>query len=127
MWTIFNSQNKPLANCDYEPNQEELSIRGEQAIYHEYLVPLDEARLIDGIVDFKPLVTLRAEIVNHIAKITVECDDSTISTIPLLIAGVLVLKPVGSFTLVGEPELNVIIDFDKDSFRGNTLEVKFGA
>lgn len=127
MWTIFNSQQKAIANCDYEPNQDALTLQGERAIFHEALIPLHEACLKEGIVKRKPLVRLAAEKAELCATITITCEDQSISKVPLIIAGTTVTKPLGSFNLLGEPGVTVKIDFDRELFCGEPLEVSFDA
>lgn len=127
MWTIFNSEQKAVANCDYEPNQAELVLRGEKAVFHEELIPLHEACLKEGIVKRKPFLRLTAEKADYCATITVSCEDQSISEIPLEIAGAIVTKPLGLFQLLGEPGVTVIIDFDREQFCGEPLEVNFDA
>lgn len=127
MWTIFNSEQNAIANCDYEPNQDALALQGERAIFHEALIPLHEACLKEGIVKRKPLLSLTADKVELCAKITITCDDQSISEIPLEIAGAIVTKPLGAFQLLGEPGVTVKIDFDRELFCGEPLEVSFDA
>ncbi|WP_312516256.1 hypothetical protein [Anaerospora sp.] len=127
MWTIFNSQQKAISNCDYEPNQEELTLRDEKAVYHEELIPLQEAFLNQGNVKRKPSLRLTAEKNDFCATITITCEDQSISEVPLSIAGTAVTKPLGSFQLFGEPSATVKIDFDTELFCGEPLEVNFDA
>ncbi|MDF2927889.1 MAG: hypothetical protein K0Q75_127 [Anaerospora sp.] len=127
MWTIFNSQQKAIANCDYEPNQEELALRGEQAIFHETFISLQEALVYEGNVKRKPLLRLIAEMNDFCATIIITCEDQRISEVPLSIAGTAVTKSLGSFRLLGEPGVVVKIDFDTEQFCGEPLEVIFDA
>ena len=127
MWTIFNSEQKAVANCDYEPNQDALALQGEMAVFHEALIPLHEVCLKEGIVKRKPLLGLTVDKAELCAKITVTCDDQSISEVPLVIAGTTVTKPLGPFQLLGEPGVTVKIDFDRELFCSEPLEVSFDA
>jgi len=127
MWTIFNLQQKAVANCDFEPNQDELVWRGERAVFHEELIPLQAALLAEGTVKRKPSLRLTAERTDNYAMITMTCDVQDIDEVPLFIAGTAVTKPLGSFVLTGEPGVTVRIDFDTDLFCGEPLEVTFDA
>jgi len=127
MWTIFNVQQKAIANCDYEPNQNELTLRGEKAVFHEEMIPLQEALFNEGNVKRKPLLRFTAEKIDFCATITITCEDQSISEVPLLIAGTAVTKPLGLFQLIGEPGVTVKIDIDTELFCGEPLEVNFDA
>lgn len=127
MWTIFNSRQKAIANCDYEPNQAELALRGEKAVYHEKPISLHEALIHEGNVRRKPLIRLVAEKAELCATIAITCEDESISKVPLIIAGTTVIKPLGSFKLIGDPGVTVKIDFDREQFCGEPLEVIFHA
>ncbi len=127
MWTIFNSEQKAIANCDYEPNQAELALRGERAVYHEEPISLHEALLHEGNVKRKPFLRLKAEKAELCATITITCEDESISEVPMVMAGTTVTKPLGSFKLLGEPGVTVKIDFNREQFCGEPLEVVFDA
>lgn len=127
MWTIFNSQQKAIANCDFEPNQAELALRAEMAVYHDEQIPLQEALFHEGNVKRKPFLRLSAEKAELCATITITCEDQSISKVPLVIAGTAVTRPLGSFKLLGEPGVTVKIDFDMEQFCGEPLEVIFDA
>jgi|GEM_PF-7007935 len=125
MWTIFNSEGITVSNCDFEPNHADLLIRGERAYFHDEPIALSEALLDDGAVKRKSLVTLKATVVGSVATVTVACEDVSITAIPLLIAGVAVIKPPGTFVINGEPNLKLAVDVDRARLRGNGLEVCF--
>lgn len=125
MWTIFNDENKAVANCDLEPNHADLAIRGERACFHAEPIALPEALLAEGAVCRKPLVSFSAKVANGLAEITVNCEDDSIREIPLVIGGITVTKPVGTFVINGEPGIVLFIDFDHTGLRGNGLEVIF--
>lgn len=125
MWTIFNSEQKAIANCDYEPNQAALALQGEKAVFHEALIPLHEACFKEGIVKRKPLLIMTAEKAELCATIAITCEDESISEVPLIIAGTTVTKPLGSFQLLGDPGVTVKINFDREQFCGEPLEVVF--
>lgn len=125
MWTIFNRRGKAVANCDAQPDQDDLAARGERAVYHQDVIPLAEAKLDGDVVGRKPLVTLEAALNGLSAIVSVSCSDTVISQIPLFIGGTTVLKPPGDFTLDGEPGIRLVIDFDRGLFRGDSLEVLF--
>lgn len=125
MWTIFNSRQKAVANCDYEPNQVELGLRGVKAVYHEESISLHEALFHEGNVKRKPFLRLTAEKAELGATITIICEDESIYEVPLVIAGTAITKPLGSFQLLGEPGVTVKIDFETDLFCGDPLEVSF--
>ncbi|HWR56358.1 MAG TPA: hypothetical protein VN462_07610 [Negativicutes bacterium] len=125
MWTIFNHENKAVANCNFEPNHADLATRGECACFHAEPIALPEALPAEGTVRRKPLVSFAAKVANGVAEITVDCEDDSIREIPLLIGGITVTKPVGSFVINGEPGIALAIDFDHTGLRGNGLEVLF--
>lgn len=41
MWYVFNSNKKPIATCDFEPNYDDLATRGEFAIESDTKMPLE--------------------------------------------------------------------------------------
>lgn len=127
MWTIFNSQQKAIANCDFEPNQDELTLRGEKAVFHEELISLQEALFAEETVKRKPFLLITAEKTDNYVTITMACDVQDIYEVPLFIEGTAVTKPLGSFVLTGEPGLSVRISFDPELFCGEPLEVDFDA
>lgn len=45
MWYIFNSDGKAIASCDFEPNNEDLAIRGESAIESPEKIPLNKVAI----------------------------------------------------------------------------------
>jgi hypothetical protein len=125
MWTVFNVQNKAIANCNYKPSVEDLASREETAHFHEEVIELWDAMLEDGIVKRKYLVTLSAAVSGNTAEISVACDNPDIREIPLLVNDVKVIKSLGIFTIAGEPGMELVIDFERDLFRGEVLEVVF--
>mgnify|MGYP000908140681 CR=1 FL=1 len=125
MWTIFNHENKAVANCDFEPNYADLATRGERACFHTESVALPEALPVEGAVRRKPLVSFSAKVINGAAEITVNCEDDSIKEIPLIIGGIAVTKPMGRFVINGEPGITLAIDFDHTGLRGDGLEVLF--
>jgi hypothetical protein len=125
MWTVFNAQGKAIVNCNYNPDMEDLASRGEAAYFHEEEIDLWDAMLEDGIVKRKYLVTLSVAVSGDTAEITIACDKPDIGEIPLLVNGVKVMKPPGTFTITGEAGVEIFIDFERDLFRGELLEVVF--
>jgi len=126
MWTVFDATNRPVANVDFEPNRDELALREEQAIYHEEYMALEEVMLVGASARKKPLLVLTGVVLEQTATITVACEEAAVTEVPLTINGTAVLKPIGDFRLTGEPGLKVMIDFARETFRGEQLEVEFG-
>jgi len=93
MWTIFNEAGKAVANSDFQPNNEELAARGEQAVFHQEIISLNEIMLDGNNVKRKPLIVLFAKVDRGTATVAVGCDDPVVLEIPLKIGEVCVVKP----------------------------------
>lgn len=125
MWTVFDSAGKAVANCDAEPDHHELLLRGQRAVFHAENIPLAEILPQGEGVRRKGRVQLTARVTGLTATIGLQCDDKTVTEIPLFVGGVRLFKPPGGFTLSGEAGVHLIIKPDREVFLGNYLEVSF--
>lgn len=125
MWTIFNSLGQAVANCDIQPNFDDLTARGERAVCHAEAIPLEEIMLVGDDLKRKTKVGLTATICGLTATITVSCDDSSVTEIPLLINDVAIVKTPGEFVIYGEPGIGLTVETAAESFCMNRLEVVF--
>ena len=75
---IFNANGKCVASCDYEPNAEDLTSRGEVAFESETNYQLSEIELVGGVISIIPVIVpqpTQAEIIaGYAAKVQAHLD-----------------------------------------------------
>lgn len=125
MWTIFDGQGRAVANCDAQPHFDDLALRGERAVYHQENIPLEEVILDGDVAKRKAVIELAVSVNGLSATVTASCRDTGVSEIPLLIGETKFVRPPGTFIVNGEPGVSLLIDFERDFFQGNCLEVIF--